>query len=184
MKLFHNTDIENMDNIKERGLLAGKSKKEGTRIMGICLDDFRPKHIPEYVNLLNCIYLTPGNSSYIGGGFVTNLFESENELFNNMRQIMILSKDLDNKKLYVASQPTSMKLINLLEKNFFGENKRERLTKMLNSDYYKKLCSEYWESFRPFYLYLAKYGGKERVQKSEEVEVLYFDDISPNKIQF
>jgi len=86
--------------------------------------------------------------------------------------------------LYCASVLISLKLTNLINENYWGVGREEKLTEMCNSSRYKSLCSKYWASFRPFDKYLLKYGKVPVVEGNENVEVLYFDDISPDKIQF
>jgi len=175
MKLYHNTEKKNIENIKKYGLLADKNKKIGTEKASICLEDFKPASLPEYIQLDKCIYLTPGNIGYVGGGYVNDMWKGTNE-------ILVLSTELDNKKLYYASMHNSQKITSLLNDAFHGEIRREKLTTMMESDYYKNLCYKYWKSFRPFFLYAAKYVNKQSVQ--DNVEVLYFDNIPPDKLKF
>lgn len=174
MRLFHISGIENLKSIKEHGLIARKNPNKRTKLLSICLEEYKPERFPPFVSFDKCVWLTPYNNAYE----MKHVCNQEDDCF-----ITVNSKDLDKSKIYVGPSSVAQQIAELLEENYFrSENREASLTKMVNSSLFKNSCRKYWEKFIPFNLYLARWGNKNIFDRNLWVEVLYFDDIPASKL--
>ena len=172
MKLIHLTEKDNLQNILDLGLKINYKKSSDSREK-IVMQDLKPRNIdlPEFVSLDNAIYLTPHNSRY------------EYMRLKKPSKVIVNSKKLDSKLLYCAPATLRNEINEIV---YYGcrNNDKAEMERMLASKKLQKTINKYWREFKPFVLYSAKFKGKAEVPEHEAVEVLYFDEIPPQKLLF
>ena len=168
MELVHYTRFKNIEGIRKHGLIRDMEGNGFTRKLNTCLNPYKPEGWPEFLDLNRCVFLAPINSRY---GFHEN--PSLMSIYGNVR---VLSRGLNEDKLYTAPYSKSSEMTSLV-------NTRTAKIKDLNK--FEELCRSYWDNIVPFSQYQAKYSNVNFLNDdSENVEVLYFGNIPPNKIWF
>lgn len=154
-ELIHYTPKENIESIKEQGLLIDIDKNRPKDRSNIykSLEDLKPKGLPDYVDLNRCIYLIPPKKE------TGDLLE--------MARFKVNTENLDLSKLYVSMGSLAGEVRRLSNKN---TDEEIRIS-----------INRYWCSFKNYYLYKILDHHKRKVSMLNEF--IYFDDIPPEAIR-
>lgn len=184
MKLIHTTLSKTVNEIKTHGLLSLK-KVVITSLTAASENAYKPKYLPDFVNLNKCVYFFPLEEVMfsqfaekilaLAGVLMPQIAPKVNIDFDKIIYVQTLSQDLDTRKLYLASTDKSEEIskrnLTFLNDNNIDiadlarNNDHRRLEAIIKSDSYKhylqenKTCiEEYWDSMIPFKEYEKKWN--------------------------
>lgn len=165
MYIYHYTDIDNKESIVKNGLLIESAKnalarKYDTEPINQLLNQYRPNHLPAFVNRDRCIFLSPNQ---------VQTYRLDEWFRENNIEVIVPVDCLNISKLFAFNADDAQKIwCEIIDAPYSGEHIDEPLD---------IVAKRYWRNGIPFKDYLIK---KKTIDYA--VELLYFDDISPERI--